>query len=197
MNPVSLESLNLNIVPKQGYENYWTADEMRVLKQYFEVVVAPYKVNILTAFARLLGAHPRILKDAIKIMRIEMQPEATQRWLIEWSFMTPPGILASIAAPGTPAVVLKAKNLFFFQLTDIKDPSRRFVFSVLYDTKTNIVQPTEFPQSPQAPVEPPSWAKSAREACNEFLKQIAETIPDKECRLFSSLQALTNKFICH
>eukprot|EP00794_Sanderia_malayensis_P011033 gene11033-12197_t len=159
MDGFNFESLHMNVSPKQGFENIWTADELRILKRYFEIVVTPCKVNILTAFARLLGAHPRILKDAIKIMRIEMQPEAHQKWLIEWSFMTPPGILAAIAAPGTPAVVLKAKNLFFFQLSDINDHSRRFVFSVLYDSNTNTIQPTEFPRSSQSPLEPPSWAK--------------------------------------
>ena len=53
------------------------------------------------------------------------------------------------------------------------------MFSILYDTAKNIVQPTEFPHSPDAPQEPPSWAKSAREACNIFLKKIADSIPDQ------------------
>eukprot|EP00795_Rhopilema_esculentum_P016398 gene16398-7803_t len=180
INQSNFETLHLNICLKQGFENFWTPDELRVLKQFFEVVVAPCKLNILTGFARLLGATPRILKDAIKIMRIEMQPEPNQRWFIEWSFMTPPCIVASIAAPGTPAVVLKTKNLFFFQLTDVEDPNRRFVFSILYDSTKNIVQPTEFPQLHDFPQEPPSWAKPAREACNLFLKRIADSVPDQE-----------------
>ncbi|XP_065056096.1 mediator of RNA polymerase II transcription subunit 14-like [Rhopilema esculentum] len=197
INQSNFETLHLNICLKQGFENFWTPDELRVLKQFFEVVVAPCKLNILTGFARLLGATPRILKDAIKIMRIEMQPEPNQRWFIEWSFMTPPCIVASIAAPGTPAVVLKTKNLFFFQLTDVEDPNRRFVFSILYDSTKNIVQPTEFPQLHDFPQEPPSWAKPAREACNLFLKRIADSVPDQECRLFPTLQTLVNNFVCH
>jgi len=178
-------------------ENVWPQDELRVLKQFFEVVVTPCKLNSLTAFARLLGANRRILKDAMKIMRIEMQPDQNQKWLIEWSFMTPPAIVASIASPGTPAVVLKTKNLFYFQLTDVRDSNRRFVFSILYDTSKNIVQPTEFPHSADSPQEPPSWGKSARDACNAYLKEIAESVSHQECRLFPTLQKLVNNFMYH
>jgi len=197
VNPTHLETLHLNINTKQGFENVWPQDELRVLKQFFEVVVTPCKLNSLTAFARLLGANRRILKDAMKIMRIEMQPDQNQKWLIEWSFMTPPAIVASIASPGTPAVVLKTKNLFYFQLTDVRDSNRRFVFSILYDTSKNIVQPTEFPHSADSPQEPPSWGKSARDACNAYLKEIAESVSHQECRLFPTLQKLVNNFMYH
>ena len=37
-----------------------------------QVACPPYKVNLLTAFGRLMGAPIRILKDCIQIMRLEL-----------------------------------------------------------------------------------------------------------------------------
>ena len=37
-----------------------------------KVARAPYKGSAITAFARLLGAPPNILRDCIKIMKLEL-----------------------------------------------------------------------------------------------------------------------------
>ena len=58
----------------------WSSEEMQVLDCFFEVKVAgpPYKANALTAFSRLLSAPPRILKDCIQLMRLELVQTLTQ-----------------------------------------------------------------------------------------------------------------------
>ena len=54
------------------YVNSRTAD-------VFQVACAPYKTSAITAFVRLLGAPPNILRDCIKIMKLEMVSDTANR----------------------------------------------------------------------------------------------------------------------
>ena len=52
----------------------WTAEEMQILEKFFDMKVAcpPYKINPLIAFAKLMVAPVRALKDCVQIMRLEL-----------------------------------------------------------------------------------------------------------------------------
>ncbi|KAJ7377757.1 Mediator of RNA polymerase II transcription subunit 14 [Desmophyllum pertusum] len=118
----SYTALRLSAKSPHGQEQSWK-DELNTLERFFEtrVVCAPYKASAITAFARLLGAPASILRDCIKIMKLELNHDPTKlKWRVEWCLSIPPNG-PEIAPPGTPAVVLKGK---MFSLYNSADRSR-------------------------------------------------------------------------
>ncbi|MGH0171117.1 UNVERIFIED_CONTAM: hypothetical protein FKN15_075468 [Acipenser sinensis] len=116
LNPKNYETLQLKVTPENT--GPWSQEELQVLEKFFEMRVAgpPFKYNTLNAFTKLLGAPTHILRDCVRIMKLELFPDqaAQLKWNVQFCLTIPPSA-PPIAPPGTIAVVLKSKMLFFFQ----------------------------------------------------------------------------------
>ncbi|RXM31623.1 Mediator of RNA polymerase II transcription subunit 14 [Acipenser ruthenus] len=114
LNPKNYETLQLKVTPENT--GPWSQEELQVLEKFFEMRVAgpPFKYNTLNAFTKLLGAPTHILRDCVRIMKLELFPDqaAQLKWNVQFCLTIPPSA-PPIAPPGTIAVVLKSKMLFF------------------------------------------------------------------------------------
>lgn len=152
----TLTALRLSVKPPHGQEASWK-DELATLERFFEtrVIRAPYKASAISTFVRLLGAPPNILRDCIKIMKLEMNHDPTKlKWRVEWCLSIPPNA-PEIGVRGGPAVVLKAKMLFFIQLSkpiplSPSGEEQVVVVPILHEIQNNTVQQAEVTQGSTA-----------------------------------------------
>ncbi|KAL5011139.1 hypothetical protein ScPMuIL_013444 [Solemya velum] len=145
VNPQTLQSLHLKVIDTM---DQWNPDDLQILEQFFDykVAAAPYRVNTVTAFTRLINFRQRILKDFIQIMRLELMPDRSMKWSIQWCLTFPlvNSYLASYS--GSPAVVSKNQIVIAFQLTRIglqlpKGTEPQSIFTPLkYDPANNSIQ---------------------------------------------------------
>ncbi|XP_065644409.1 mediator of RNA polymerase II transcription subunit 14 isoform X2 [Hydra vulgaris] len=190
LNPHTMDSLVLKVTPNKGHENLWSTDELKTLEQFFEskVVCSPYKVPALTSFARILGTQSKIMKDFVKIMKLEMQTNWNDfLFKVELCLTVPPGKISFITVPGTPAVVLKNKNLIFLQLTEVKNENNTFTVSIVHDVKANTVQYVELPKPENGPQEPVTWAVRAVASLQSLLQKISGEICKKDFPIFCTI----------
>ena len=79
---------------------------IEVLERFFDsrVAIAPFRLNALTAFCKILQCPIEALKDLINILRYEIMPETSNRenlkWNIRMCLTVPP------AATGTLSILL-------------------------------------------------------------------------------------------
>ncbi|XP_068687346.1 mediator of RNA polymerase II transcription subunit 14-like isoform X2 [Montipora foliosa] len=182
-------ALRLSVKPPHGQEASWK-DDLATLERFFEtrVIRAPYKASAVSAFARLLGAPPSILRDCIKIMKLEMNHDPNKlKWRVEWCLSIPPNA-PDMAAPGTPAVVLKNKMLFFIQLSKPIPSSpcgeeQIVVVPILHEIQNNTVQQASPPGS--------SATSTHAAIVSATLKRWSEITPRTgECTIFPAVYEL-------
>ncbi|XP_022785059.1 mediator of RNA polymerase II transcription subunit 14-like isoform X3 [Stylophora pistillata] len=191
----SYTALRLNVKPPPGQESSWK-DELSTLERFFETRVAcpPYKTSALTAFARLLCAPANILRDCIKIMKLELNHDPNVlKWRVEWCLSIPPNG-PEIAPPGTPAVVLKGKMLFFIQLSKPIPSSptgeeQTVVVPILHDIQNNTTQQADAPR--QASSAGSAMNSSHAAIVNSTLRRWNEITPRTgECTIFPAVLEL-------
>ncbi|XP_053200858.1 mediator of RNA polymerase II transcription subunit 14-like [Panonychus citri] len=123
VHPITMQSLQINILPCPEHENSWLPEELEILKRFFEsrVVCAPYKPNPFISYSRLLNAPLRALKDCIQLIRLELYPDPNLKWTLQWTLTIPPAQLGAIGKPGMSAIFVlnNTKILFFLQLTRV------------------------------------------------------------------------------
>jgi mediator of RNA polymerase II transcription subunit 14 len=84
------------------------------------VASPPYRSASLNGFTRMLNVPPQVLKDCIKIMRLELFPDIAQggpglKWNVQFCLRVPPP--PSIIPIGMPAVVIcRLKVLFYVSI---------------------------------------------------------------------------------
>jgi len=195
----SYTALRLSVKPPLGQEPAWK-DELTILERFFEtrVACAPYKASAMYAFARLLGAPANILRDCIKIMKLELNHEATKlKWRVEWCLTIPPS-RPEIVPPGTPAVVLKGKMLFFIQLSRPVPSSptgeeQVIVVPILHDVQENTTQQADIPRQTPTTGTPLSVSSSHPHFAivNATLRRWSEVNPRTgDCTIFPAVLEL-------
>lgn len=79
------------------------------------VAAPPYRSAALNGFTRMLNVPPQVLKDCIKIMRLELFPEVAMgqaKWNVQFCLRVPPP--PSIIPIGMPAVVVVRSKVLFY-----------------------------------------------------------------------------------
>ncbi|XP_021118224.1 mediator of RNA polymerase II transcription subunit 14 isoform X4 [Heterocephalus glaber] len=190
LSPKTNQTLQLKVTPENAGQ--WKPDELQVLEKFFETRVAgpPFKANTLIAFTKLLGAPTHILRDCVHIMKLELFPDqATQlKWNVQFCLTIPPSA-PPIAPPGTPAVVLKSKMLFFLQLTQKTSvPPQEpvsIIVPIIYDMASGTTQQADIPRQQNSSVAAPMMVSS-------ILKRFAEMNPPRqgECTIFAAVRDL-------
>uniref|UniRef100_A0A8C7CAI7 Mediator of RNA polymerase II transcription subunit 14 n=1 Tax=Oncorhynchus kisutch TaxID=8019 RepID=A0A8C7CAI7_ONCKI len=149
----------------------------------------PFKYNTLNAFTKLLGAPTNILRDCVRIMKLELFPDqATQlKWNVQFCLTIPPSA-PPIAPPGTIAVVLKSKMLFFLQLTQrlpLPQEPVNIIVPIVYDMATGLTQQADIPRQH-------SSSGAAALMVSNILKRFSELHPARqgECTIFASVHEL-------
>ncbi|XP_031658127.1 mediator of RNA polymerase II transcription subunit 14-like [Oncorhynchus kisutch] len=154
-----------------------------------KVAGPPFKYNTLNAFTKLLGAPTNILRDCVRIMKLELFPDqATQlKWNVQFCLTIPPSA-PPIAPPGTIAVVLKSKMLFFLQLTQrlpLPQEPVNIIVPIVYDMATGLTQQADIPRQH-------SSSGAAALMVSNILKRFSELHPARqgECTIFASVHEL-------
>uniref|UniRef100_A0A6Q2WQN4 Mediator of RNA polymerase II transcription subunit 14 n=1 Tax=Esox lucius TaxID=8010 RepID=A0A6Q2WQN4_ESOLU len=189
LNPKTYQTLQLKVTPENA--GPWSQEELQVLEKFFETRVAgpPFKYNTLNAFTKLLGAPTNILRDCVRIMKLELFPDqATQlKWNVQFCLTIPPSA-PPIAPPGTIAVVLKSKMLFFLQLTQrlpLPQEPVNIIVPIVYDMATGLTQQADIPRQH-------SSSGAAALMVSNILKRFNELHPARqgECTIFASVHEL-------
>ncbi|MEE6469605.1 hypothetical protein FKM82_008693 [Ascaphus truei] len=189
LNPTTNQTLQLKVTPENAGQ--WKPEELQVLEKFFETRVAgpPFKANTLIAFTKLLGAPTHILRDCVHIMKLELFPDqATQlKWNVQFCLTIPPSA-PPIAPPGTPAVVLKSKMLFFLQLTQktsVPPEAVSIIVPIIYDMASGTTQQADIPRQQNSSVAAPLMVSN-------ILKRFAEMNPPRpgECTIFAAVRDL-------
>ncbi|XP_045140092.1 mediator of RNA polymerase II transcription subunit 14-like [Echinops telfairi] len=187
LSPQTSQTLQLKVMPDEAGQ--WKPDELQVLEKFFETRVAgpPFKANTLIAFTKLLRAPTYILRDCVHIMTLELFPDqATQlKWNVQFCLTIPPSA-PPIAPPGTPAVVLKSKVLFFLQLTQkTSGPPQEpgsIIVPIIYDMASGTTQQADIPRQQNSSV-------TAHMMVSNILRRFAEMNPlqQGECTIFAAV----------
>ncbi|XP_049637644.1 mediator of RNA polymerase II transcription subunit 14-like [Suncus etruscus] len=190
LSPKTNQTLQLKVTPENAGQ--WKTDELQVLENFFETRVAgpPFKANTLIAFTKLLRAPTHILRDCVHIMKLELFPDQTTqlKWNVQFCLTIPPST-PSIAPPGTTAVVLKSKMLFFLQLTQkILVPPQEpvsIIVPIIYDMASGTTQQADIPRQQNSPVGIPLMVSN-------ILRRFAEMNPPRqgECTIFAAVRDL-------
>uniref|UniRef100_A0AAY4EDR9 Mediator of RNA polymerase II transcription subunit 14 n=1 Tax=Denticeps clupeoides TaxID=299321 RepID=A0AAY4EDR9_9TELE len=189
LNPKTYQTLQLKVTPENS--GPWTQEELQVLEKFFEtrVVGPPFKYNTLHAFSRLLGAATNILRDCVRIMKLELFPDQNSqlKWNVQFCLTIPPSA-PPIAPPGTVAVVLKSKMLFFLQLTQrmpMPQEPISIIVPIVYDAATGLTQQADIPRQP-------SSSGAAALMVSNILRRFNELHPARpgECTIFASVHDL-------
>ncbi|XP_058042170.1 mediator of RNA polymerase II transcription subunit 14 isoform X5 [Ahaetulla prasina] len=189
LNPKTNQTLQLKVAPETAGQ--WKQEELQVLEKFFETRVAgpPFKANTLIAFTKLLGAHTHILRDCVHIMKLELFPDqASQlKWNVQFCLTIPPSA-PPIAPPGTPAVVLKSKMLFFLQLTQksaVPQEAMSIIVPIIYDMASGTTQQADIPRQQNSSVAAPMMVSN-------ILKRFAELNSPRpgECTIFAAVRDL-------
>uniref|UniRef100_A0A3Q2ZRT5 Mediator of RNA polymerase II transcription subunit 14 n=1 Tax=Kryptolebias marmoratus TaxID=37003 RepID=A0A3Q2ZRT5_KRYMA len=193
LNPKNYQTLQLKVTPENA--GPWSQEELQVLERFFETRVAgpPFKFNTLSAFTKLLGAPTTVLRDCVRIMKLELFPDQAGqlKWNVQFCLTIPPSA-PPIAPPGTIAVVLKAKMLFFLQLTQrIPAPQEpvTIIVPIVYDMATGLTQQADIPRQH-------SSSGAAALLVSNILKRFNELHPARqgECTIFASVHELMANF---
>ncbi|XP_075052510.1 mediator of RNA polymerase II transcription subunit 14 isoform X2 [Mixophyes fleayi] len=189
LNPATNQTLQLKVTPENAGQ--WKPEELQVLEKFFETRVAgpPFKANTLIAFTKLLGAPTHILRDCVHIMKLELFPDQTTqlKWNVQFCLTIPPSA-PPIAPPGTPAVVLKSKMLFFLQLTQktsVPPEPVSIIVPIIYDMASGTTQQADIPRQQNSSVAAPLMVSN-------ILKRFAEMNPPRpgECTIFAAVRDL-------
>uniref|UniRef100_A0A8C9W527 Mediator of RNA polymerase II transcription subunit 14 n=1 Tax=Scleropages formosus TaxID=113540 RepID=A0A8C9W527_SCLFO len=189
LNPKNYQTLQLKVTPENA--GPWTQEELQFLETFFETRVAgpPFKYNTLNAFTKLLGAPTHILRDCVRIMKLELFPDqaAQLKWNVQFCLTIPPSA-PPIAPPGTIAVVLKSKMLFFLQLTQRLPPAQEplsIIVPIVYDMATGLTQQADIPRQH-------SSSGAAALMVSSILKRFNDMHPPRqgECTIFASVHEL-------
>ncbi|XP_069492639.1 mediator of RNA polymerase II transcription subunit 14 isoform X2 [Ambystoma mexicanum] len=189
LNPNTNQTLQLKVTPENAGQ--WKPEELQVLEKFFETRVAgpPFKANTLIAFTKLLGAPTHILRDCVHIMKLELFPDqATQlKWNVQFCLTIPPSA-PPIAPPGTPAVVLKSKMLFFLQLTQkssVPQEAISIIVPIIYDMASGTTQQADIPRQQNS-------SGAAPMMVSNILKRFAEMNSPRpgDCTIFPAVRDL-------
>nr|AAH45931.1 Mediator complex subunit 14 [Danio rerio]AAI64417.1 Med14 protein [Danio rerio] len=189
LNPKSYQTLQLKVTPENT--GPWSQEELQVLEKFFETRVAgpPFKYNTLNAFTKLLGAPTNILRDCVRIMKLELFPDqaAQLSWNVQFCLTIPPSA-PPIAPPGTIAVVLKTKMLFFLQLTQrlpVPQEPISIIVPIVYDMATGLTQQADIPRQH-------SSSGAAALMVSSILRRFNEHHPPRpgECTIFAAVHEL-------
>uniref|UniRef100_A0A3B4ZTM6 Mediator of RNA polymerase II transcription subunit 14 n=1 Tax=Stegastes partitus TaxID=144197 RepID=A0A3B4ZTM6_9TELE len=189
LNPKNYQTLQLKVTPENA--GPWSQEELQVLERFFETRVAgpPFKYNTLNAFTKLLGAPTHILRDCVRIMKLELFPDQAGqlKWNVQFCLTIPPSA-PPIAPPGTIAVVLKSKMLFFLQLTQripVPQEPVSIIVPIVYDMATGLTQQADIPRQH-------SSSGAAALMVSNILKRFNELHPARqgECTIFASVHEL-------
>uniref|UniRef100_A0A8C9T7X1 Mediator of RNA polymerase II transcription subunit 14 n=1 Tax=Scleropages formosus TaxID=113540 RepID=A0A8C9T7X1_SCLFO len=189
LNPKTYQTLQLKVTPENV--GPWSQEELQVLEKFFETRVAgpPFKYNTLNAFTKLLGAPTNILRDCVRIMKLELFPDqaAQLKWNVQFCLTIPPSA-PPIAPPGTIAVVLKSKMLFFLQLTQrlpLAQEPACIIVPIVYDMATGLTQQADIPRQH-------SSSGAAALMVSSILKRFNDMHPPRqgECTIFASVHEL-------
>ncbi|KAJ3591575.1 hypothetical protein NHX12_006708 [Muraenolepis orangiensis] len=162
LNPKNYQTLQLKVTPENA--GPWSQEELQVLERFFET--------------RLLGAPTNILRDCVRIMKLELFPDqaAQLNWNVQFCLTIPPSA-PPIAPPGTIAVVLKSKMLFFDPLS--------IIVPIVYDMATGLTQQADIPRQH-------SSSGAAALTVSNILRRFNELHPARqgECTIFASVHEL-------
>lgn len=116
-----MQSLHIKVspLPNDGKQTIqWSPEELQVIEQFFDFRVAapPYRPSALCGFGKTLNLPPIVLKDAVQLMRLDLQPELMPgaKWNLQFCMRVPPSASPPIVPVGNPGVLTCREKILFF-----------------------------------------------------------------------------------
>jgi len=120
-----MQGLQLKLTSSgQDYRDQLTIEELQVIERFFEVRVMaiPFKPMALHAFARLLNAPYKILRDLVQIMKLELMPGTfgqVFKWSVQFCLTVPPSAPSIVPIGASSVLTAKNKMLFFLYIRSV------------------------------------------------------------------------------
>ncbi|BFZ09810.1 hypothetical protein BsWGS_12849 [Bradybaena similaris] len=196
LNSMTCQSLHMKITPTPEYQDKWSAEEVQILEKFFDLKVfcPPYKLNALTAMGRIISAPYRIVKDCIQIMKLELMPDRSMKWTVQWCLTIPPS-LHFISPVGVPAFVVRTKVIFMLQFTriglNVGSGEQSIVVPLLYEMATNKLSRVD---SKQPHVNTPAM-QAVSTMLNRFAEHYQQQNHNNECAILPAVKELMNNLV--
>ncbi|GFO03550.1 mediator of RNA polymerase ii transcription subunit 14 [Plakobranchus ocellatus] len=194
LNSNTCQSLHVKITPNPESHDTWSAEEMQILEKFIDLKVfcPPYKLNSLTTIGRIISAPLKILKDCIQIMKLELMPDRSMKWTVQWCLTIPPS-LNSISPVGVPAFVVRKKIIFMLQLTriglNVGPGEQSIVVPLMYELATNTLSRVE-----KANTQPSPAMQAVTTMLNRFAVHYQQN-PVKECVILPAVKELLTNLV--
>ncbi|RUS87452.1 hypothetical protein EGW08_004768 [Elysia chlorotica] len=191
LNSNTCQSLHVKITRTPESLDTWSDEEIQILEKFIDLKVfcPPYKLNSLTTIGRIIAAPLQILKDCIQIMKLELMPDRSMKWTVQWCLTIPPS-LHSISPVGIPAFVVRKKIIFMLQLTriglNVGPGEQSIVVPLMYDIERNTLGRVEKPNTP------------AMQAVSTMLSRFAEHYQQShvnECAILPAVKELLTNLV--
>jgi mediator of RNA polymerase II transcription subunit 14 len=177
------QSLHLSLQPAE--HSAWDPADLDVLQKFFatQVTCPPYQTNALTSFCRLLAMPHVLLRDCVRLMRLEMTNDATLRWRLRWCLTIPHGMAPQLPI-GSAAVICKEKFFFVMQLTRQDQQfgggvasgpdSQVLLLPITYHMKSGMIQAPEKTTSMQIALTVNTILKRALQVQSQYVSNPAD-----------------------
>lgn len=207
-------SYQIHLITTQDSANSLTNEEIQIFETFLNRNFFPISpitnfstpsIDILTLFApqntatamgsfeRMLTLiQPRLLKDLIKIIRLENNPESHHLWSARWCITIPQG--NGFSQVGHPAIYyhsVRSSFLFMFQFTsqvNQNETPSTFIVPLLYDTNSN---QTSFWEGSSK--HPKIGNESKYQLISKILSTFKETFNKNECSLYQAIVELVTR----
>ena len=141
MHPETMQNLQIKITSLDRNHNI-SQDEIETMERFFElkVISEPFKPDAFMTFARLFAIPLKCVKDFIQLMRLELYPERTFKWTLNWCMTISPGTLMRSLPYGMSAFVNPTSTqsspsmVFFLQFTQ---GSQMLAVPIIYSANVN------------------------------------------------------------
>ncbi|XP_005108274.1 mediator of RNA polymerase II transcription subunit 14 [Aplysia californica] len=204
LNSTTSQSLHMKITPTPEYQDKWTAEELQILEKFFDLKAfcPPYKLNALTSIVRIVSAPYLIVKDCIQIMKLELMPDRSMKWTVQWCLTIPPP-LHCISQVGGPAFVVKSKMIFMLQLTriglNVGSGEQSIVVPLLYEMQANKLVKVDLTRQTQANTPSMQANTPSLQAVGTMLNRFAEHYQQQnhsnECAILPAIKELLTNLV--
>ena len=136
MHPETMQNLQIKITSLDRSQNI-TQDEIETLERFFElkVISEPFKPDAFMTFTRIISAQLKFMKDFIQLMRLELYPDRSFKWALNWCLTISPGTLMRNLPFGMSAFVISNHSMVFF--LQFMQGAQTLAVPIICDTSRN------------------------------------------------------------
>ena len=178
MHPETMQNLQVKITSLDRSHNI-TQDEIETVERFFElkVLCEPFKPDAFSTFTRIIGTGQlKFVKDFIQLMRLELYPDRSFKWQLNWCLTISPGTIMMRNLPfGMSSFVNSNHSMVFF--LQLSQGAQTLAVPFIWDCNRNTLK---------VPVNDPNMASLPMIT---MINQILQDAPNRsEYPIYSSIR---------